>query len=180
RDLPLKWMHYLKPGHQYTVPHPLPDNLLDLLPADSRPDISRPETLPLDFEERKIVLDQSAQIIATDRELIFLDAKGTIVGTFANGAISLEEFPSPERQRAIIRREEARQRILNDRTEDVIIETYLKHSNVTGYNAREAMATWDLYKKLTQNKSLKEATRDDGRKVVEFFANPGVKSATIK
>jgi hypothetical protein len=39
--------------------------------------------------------------------------------------------------------------------DDAIIETYLRHANVTGYYEREARAVWALYKQLADNKPLK-------------------------
>ena len=39
---------------------------------------------------------------------------------------------------------------------------------------------WALYKQLTDNKSLKDATRDDGRKLASHFIDEGLKSATIR
>ena len=39
---------------------------------------------------------------------------------------------------------------------------------------------WALYKQLTDAKPLKDATRDDGRKVVQYFESQGLRSATIQ
>jgi integrase len=39
---------------------------------------------------------------------------------------------------------------------------------------------WALYKTLTDSKPLKDATRDDGRKLVQHFEGEGLKSATIQ
>ena len=64
--------------------------------------------------------------------------------------------------------------------DDAIFETYIKHANVTGYSEREARTVWALYKTLTDGKLLKDATRDDGRKLVAHFEGEGVKSATIQ
>jgi integrase len=64
--------------------------------------------------------------------------------------------------------------------DDAIFETYLKHANITGYFKREAEAVWALYRELTDSTPLKDATRDDGRKVVEYFENQNLKSATIQ
>ncbi|MDH2352298.1 hypothetical protein QCM80_16805 [Bradyrhizobium sp. SSUT112] len=63
--------------------------------------------------------------------------------------------------------------------DDAIIETYISHGNVKGYNAKEARSTWDLYKRLTDKLPLKKATRDDGRKVVQYLQAQGLKSATV-
>ena len=47
--------------------------------------------------------------------------------------------------------------------DDRIIETWIKHRGITGYLEREARATWEMFKSLTNNKPLKDCTRDDGR-----------------
>jgi integrase len=51
---------------------------------------------------------------------------------------------------------------------------------VTGYYAREARAAWALYKQRTDGKPLKDATRDDGRKVAVYYESQSIKSATIQ
>ena len=61
-----------------------------------------------------------------------------------------------------------------------IIETYLKDKNITGHFEREARNVWALYKTLTESKPLKDATRDDGRKLVAHFEGNGLKSATVQ
>ena len=39
---------------------------------------------------------------------------------------------------------------------------------------------WALYKTLTNSKPLKDATRDDGRKLVDYFEKQELKSASIQ
>jgi integrase len=63
--------------------------------------------------------------------------------------------------------------------DDAIIETYLEHRRVGGYNASEARAVWSLFKSLC-NKPLKDADRDDGRLLVKHFMDKGLMSATIE
>ena len=62
--------------------------------------------------------------------------------------------------------------------DDGILETYLTHNNLSNHFRREAEATWAIYKSLI-GKPLKDATRDDGRKLAKHFADAGNKSATI-
>ena len=62
--------------------------------------------------------------------------------------------------------------------DDAILETYLKHANISGYFEREARTVWGLFRSLC-DKPLKEADRDDGRKLVAYFETRGLKSATI-
>ena len=65
--------------------------------------------------------------------------------------------------------------------DDAILETYLKkHANVTGYFEREARDMWALYKTLTGSKPLKDADREDGRKLVQHLKDQGMKSASIQ
>jgi hypothetical protein len=75
--------------------------------------------------------------------------------------------------------DKARPTLAAKNSDDAIFETYLKHANVTGYYEREARAVWALYKQLIDNMPLKDASRDDGRKLVEYFEAQNLKSATI-
>ena len=58
-------------------------------------------------------------------------------------------------------------------------ETYLQHANVTGYYKREARNRVGAVQSLC-DKPLKDATRDDGRKIVQHFEAQGLKSASIR
>jgi integrase len=134
---------------------------------------------------REHVGPDSGRIIATERELIHLDAKGVITRRAVNGGpahqlVGLERrlglpFPVP-----IEVTDKVRPTVAAKNSDDALFETYLSHANVTGYYEREARAVWALYKQLTDGKPLKDATRDDGRKVVHHLEGQGLKSATIK
>ena len=56
----------------------------------------------------------------------------------------------------------------------------MKHRNITGHFEREARNVWALYAKLTDSKPLRDADRNDGRKLVAHFVDQGLKSATIE
>src|SRR5258706_11374243 len=118
------------------------------------------------------------RIVADDRELIFLNHNGAIVRKEPNGEFAAA-LPPLREQKAIVRREDRRQRTATS-PDDALIETYLKHKNVTGYYEREARAVWALYKQLTNGKPLKDAGRDDGRKLVDYYEKQDLKSATIQ
>jgi integrase len=118
------------------------------------------------------------RIVADDRELIFLNHNGAIVRKEPNGEFAVA-IPSFREQKAIVRREEQRQRTATN-PDDALIETYLKHKNVTGYYEREARAVWALYKQLTDGKPLKDASRDDGRRLVDYYEKQDLKSATVQ
>jgi integrase len=115
------------------------------------------------------------RIIVDGRELIILNS-GAVVRQEPNGEFALVAVPSVREQKAIARQD---QRTATS-PDDALIETYLKHKNITGYFEREARAVWALYKQLTNGKPLKDASRDDGRKLVDYFEKQNLKSATIQ
>jgi integrase len=131
-----------------------------------------------------------ARTIATDRELIHINPDGTTRTASNGGPKQMLIPPYPESSaRAVVRfvRKLSDGPVPDDRPalatktgDDTILETYLKHANVTGYFEREARDMWALYKTLTGNKPLKEADRDDGRKLVQYFKDQGLKSASIQ
>jgi integrase len=113
-----------------------------------------------------------------------IDPDGSITRTAANGEpaphlVGLERrlgltVPVPFEVT-----EAGRPTLATKSADDAILETYLKHANVTGYYEREARTVWALFKSLC-DKPLKEATRDDGRKIVQHFEGQGLKSASIR
>lgn len=119
------------------------------------------------------------RIIATDQQLIYLTADGVVGRTESNLAVTISLPPRSKQVAAVRQEEQSRQNRRSRNGDDAIIETYLTHANVTGYNKKEALATWELFKELTVGKSLAESTRDDGRRVVEYFQDKNLKSATI-
>jgi site-specific recombinase XerC len=111
------------------------------------------------------------QVSVDGHDLIVLNS-GAVV---RDGA--LVDVPSVREQKAIERHGSVRTAISPD---DALIETYLKHKNITGYFEREARAVWALYKQLTNGTPLKDASRDDGRKLVAYYEKQGRKSATVQ
>jgi integrase len=116
------------------------------------------------------------QLIVDGRELMILNPSGAIMRKEPNGEFVLVSQPSVREQKAIARQV---QRTATS-PDDALIETYLKHKNITGHFEREARAVWALYKQLTDSKPLKDATRDDGRKLVDHFEKQDLKSASIQ
>jgi integrase len=115
------------------------------------------------------------RVIVDGRELIMLNS-GAVVRKEPNGEFALVAVPSVREQKAIARQD---QRTATS-PDDALIETYLKHKNITGYFEREARAVWALYKQLTNSKPLKDASRDDGRKLVDYYERQDLKSASIQ
>ena len=130
------------------------------------------------------------RIIAADGELIHLDSEGRITSRSSNGGPA---YQLVGRQKLTVRslveaftgdqspfHDEVRPRRQERTADDAIIETYLKHANIGGHSERETRAVWALFRQLTDGKPLKDATRDDGRKVVQHFESQGLRSATIQ
>ena len=130
------------------------------------------------------------RIIAADSELIHLDSEGRITRRSPNGGPA---YQLVGRQKLTLRslveaftgdqspfNDEVRPRRQERTADDSIVETYLKHANIGGHSEHETRAVWALYKQLTDGKPLKDATRDDGRKVVQHFESQGLRSATIQ
>jgi integrase len=137
------------------------------------------------------------RFFATERELHHLDANGAVIRRESNGGpgqrlVNLPlgaviHFGNPARPISELRRmgpvfdvsKMDRPTPPTKNGDDAILETYLKHANITGHFEREARNVWVLYKTLTNSKPLKDADRDDGRKLVAHFDRKGLKSATI-
>ena len=101
------------------------------------------------------------RIIATDRELLYLDAEGRITDKAANGAPAFQLVGGPLTVRSLAEayHRASRPTLPTKNGDDAIIETYLKHTNITGHFEREARNVWALYKTLTESKPLKDAQR---------------------
>jgi site-specific recombinase XerC len=123
-------------------------------------------------------------IFATERELHFLDSEDATIRTTPNGEpehriINLERrlgIPYAPIQVT----DKVRPSLPVKNGDDTILETYLNHAGIDGYFRREAETVWALYKQLTDSKPLKDASRDDGRKLVAHFEGQGLKSATVE
>ena len=129
------------------------------------------------------------RIIAANRELIHLDSEGRITRHSPNGGTAYQLVGRKLTLRSIVEAitgdqspfsDGVRPRRQEHTADDAVIETYLEHANITGHSERETRAVWELYKQLTDGKPLKDATRDDGRKVVQHFESQGLRSATIQ
>jgi integrase len=151
---------------------------------------ARPRLAPIwerEYAPGLHVLADGGKVFATERELHHLDAKGRTTSTTPNVGpawqiVGLEKrlgLPMPV---VVGSNPDAAERpkLATKNGDDAILETYLKHANVTGFYEREARSTWALYKTLTDGKPLKDANRDDGRKLVQHFEDQGNKSRTIR
>jgi integrase len=139
---------------------------------------------------REHVAPEGGKIVATDKELIHISHNGSVTLIEPNGGpafqyVSRDKSSASALGQAFIEADFGagrgeRPKVPTKNGDDAIIETYLEHRRVGGYNASEARAVWQLYKQLTDSKPLKDADRDDGRKLVKHFMHKGLKSATIE
>ncbi len=129
------------------------------------------------------------EIIATDSQLIHLDAAGAIVKTEANGGLELDftgPWPgasSPVGQ-AIIHRafmEAPRPEIARKSEADAFLTDYIKDcgADPEGYPIKELNDVWALFRSLV-SKQLAKCDKDDGRKLIEVFEQKGNRSGTMR
>jgi integrase len=137
---------------------------------------------------RKHVAPDGGEILATDKELFYVGHNGAIIKTEPNGGPAFQLVGGPLTVRSLADAyltadfgdgSGARPTVPKKNGDDELLETYLRHANITGHFEREARNVWALYKTLTNSKPLKDADRDDGRKLVAHFEGEGLKSATI-
>jgi integrase len=144
---------------------------------------------------RKHVAPDGGEILATDKELFYVSHSGAIIRTEPNGGPAFQlVFGDKLTVRSLAEATLAadfgdgpaeRRTPPTKNGDDALFQTYLDHggkkkTGVHGHYRREAESTWALFKRLTDNKPLKNCTRDDGRKLVTHFQAEGLKSATIQ
>ena len=127
------------------------------------------------------------RVLASMTELKFYSSDGKLLRTSPNGGPSLRIGNLQHRlgipyvdDHLIEFTAEARARARPKTDDDAIIDTYITHRRISGYNEREARAVWSLFKTLTDVKPLKDCSRDDGRKLVAHFAERKLKTKTIE
>ena len=146
----------------------------------------RPKVTPFwhrAYEPGLRVID-GEQVIATDRELQFLDDGGNVIRREPNGGPAELLTPAPVGGPSFKAYDDAKRPTPAVKTgDDALLETYLKHNGVTGYREREARQVWHIFKTVV-NKPLKTCTRDDGRVIVAYMEDQAggkdkIKSATL-
>jgi integrase len=121
-------------------------------------------------------------ILATERELTHIDAAGIITGKSPNGSLAPQAISGntvvwlgdvPEWA--------PRPVVATKNGDDAILETYIRQNNLAPHFEREARTVWAIWRELTGGKlSIKDASREDGRKLAQHFTDQGLKSATVK
>lgn len=145
---------------------------------------------------RKHLAADGGEIIATEKELFYIGRNGAITETKPNSALTFSVVGGPLTLRSLVQacleadwegsgKPAPHKTPPTKNSDDALFQTYLDHggkkkAGVHGYFRREAEAVWALFKRLTNNKPLKDCTRDDGRKLVAHFQAEGLKNATIQ
>jgi integrase len=136
-------------------------------------------------------LADGTRVLATQTELMTLDAAGNITGTRPNGgAVYQMQVPrtllAPERVAKLAREVEGNATSNGKSSDDELFDKYLNHggANKTGVapdKRRQALRMWQTFKQVCGGKRLKDCTRDDGRKVVAYLEQqPGRGGAPAK
>jgi integrase len=127
------------------------------------------------------------RVAATETELKFYGSDGKLLRTEPNGSPAFRIANLEYRlgipfadERMVPVTEEARKAGNFPSSDDKLLETYIKQRKLTGYIEREAREVWALFKRLTDNKLLKNCDRNDGRKLVAHFVDKKLKSKTIE
>ena len=148
---------------------------------------ARPKVVPTWLREYEPGLHtglNDERIFATATELHYLDEQGCTIRTEPNGVLSRRLVGGPLSAKREFEAFDAaydeRPKVPTKTGDDELLETYLKHRSITGHFEREARNVWALYTKLTDSKPLRDADRNDGRKLVAHFLDQGLKSATIE
>lgn len=146
-------------------------------------------------------LPDGGHVMATETTLTFTDKAGAITGTRPNGGPMIYQVgPQLSAAREFqafddaydgkigegpIPTERPKFVAVKASADDAILETYLKHKNITGLRERQAREIWRIFKTVVA-KPLRECTRDDGRAIVAYLEDEAddddesPKSATLR
>jgi len=121
------------------------------------------------------------QVIATDRELQYVDASGNVIRREPNGGPAELLTPAPHGGPSFKAYDDAKRPTPSVKNgDDALLETYIKHNGIDGLRERQARDIWHIFRTVV-NKPLKQCTRDDGRAVVAVLEEDGeLKSATLR
>ena len=123
------------------------------------------------------------QVIATDRELQFLDDGGNVIRREPNGGPAELLSPAPRGGPSFKAYDDAKRptpAVKNG--DDALLETYIKHNGIDGLRERQARDIWHIFRTVVK-KPLKQCTRDDGRAIIAYLeeqAGGEIKSATLR
>jgi integrase len=145
-------------------------------------------TFEREYEPGMHVGPNGEKIYATNRELHYLDevpvriepngfTARRIVGARQSATAEFRMFDAAYAERPVMPRKTAGD---DDDLLDVYIAQARKGRGLADHQAKEARDTLALFKRLTNGMAIKDASRADGRLVVEHLKGLGLKSATIQ
>src|SRR5579862_861478 len=122
-------------------------------------------------------------IAADERELRYYNHNGALLRTVPNGGTAFQIVGGPLTVRSLAEAfieadfgdgRGERTKAPTKNSDDKLFETYLEHggrnkTGVHGHFRREAESMWALFKRLTDNKPLKDCTRTEGRLLVTYL-----------
>jgi integrase len=126
------------------------------------------------YEPGDRLLEDGTRVIATERSAIYIK-DGKVVREEENDR---KIIPTYRFDPAEVVHQPRRKTTGN--ADDQIVDTWIKHRGISGNLERDARNTWDTFKRITDNKPLRECARDDGRTLVDHFRREGRKGATIQ
>ncbi|MDP2296851.1 MAG: tyrosine-type recombinase/integrase [Pseudolabrys sp.] len=154
-----------------------------------------------EFEPGLHALPDGGHVMATETTLTFTDTKGQLTGTRPNGGPmiyltgaklsasrefqafddawdgKIGEGPIPNERPDFVAAKSG--------PDDMILETYLKHNNITGIREHQAREVWRIFRTVVA-KPLRECSREDGRAIVAYMMDEAedkgreAKSATLR
>jgi integrase len=126
------------------------------------------------------------QVIATDRELQYLDASGNVIRREPNGTPAELLRPAPSSGVPSFRAYDEAKRVAPPAKDgdDQLLENYLKHNGVTGYREREARQIWHVFKTVV-GKPIAKCRHKDGVAIVDHLIKQAggedkIKRATLR
>ena len=135
---------------------------------------------------REHTAPDGGRILATDRELFHIGHNGAITRTEPNGEPAFQVVGGSLTVRSLAEAFTGERPAAPKKGgDDAIIAAYLDHGGrnnrgIHGYSRREAETTWALFRRLTDNKPLKDCTRADGRLLVKHFQEEKAEPPTIQ
>jgi integrase len=124
------------------------------------------------------------RIVASERELIYLNRDGTYLRTEPNAVQRVVPGYPENSARAVVQfvnalSQEPRPVLATKTSDDALLETYLQHNGIDGLREKQARDIWHIFRTVV-NKPLRECTRDDGRAIIAHLEAGGeIKSATL-
>jgi integrase len=129
---------------------------------------------------REHITPEGKRLIATEEKLLSLDDDGKIVRTASNEKTVADALgfamDAQTKEWKVLPKETGR---AAHSLEEQIVASWVTQRKPNKHLEREARKGWEMWKKVVNGKSIRQCTRDDGRKLVAALQAEGMKAATI-